>query len=110
MKKQLLIGLVLVLAVSISYGQKVINGFDAALDTSAWHIFMGDNAIADSSYIDYTVVDDPVMAGDSAIKIVYSAQNSESWGAFVKLEHWNPDSNTCYDFSGYDSISFWYNN
>lgn len=110
MKKQLLIGLVLVLAVSISYGQKVINGFDAALDTSAWHIFMGDNAIADSSYIDYTVVDDPVMAGDSAIKIVYSAQNSESWGGFVKLEHWNPDSNTCYDFSGYDSISFWYNN
>ncbi|MBN2601211.1 MAG: T9SS type A sorting domain-containing protein [Candidatus Marinimicrobia bacterium] len=110
MRKQLLIVLVLILAVSVSYGQKVINGFDAAPDTSYWDIFMGDNAIADSSYLEYSFVANPVVAGDSAMKVVYSAQNSESWGGFVKLEHWKADSNSTYDFTGYDSISFMYYN
>ena len=110
MKKQLLIGLVLILAVSLSYGQKVINGFDATPDTSYWDVFVGDNAVADSSYFNFSFVDDPVLMGDSAMKIIYSAQNSESWGGFTKIEHWNPDSNACYDFTGFDSISFYFYN
>lgn len=109
-KKQLLIAVVLMLAVGITYGQKVINGFEATPDTNYWAIYMGDNAIADSSYLEYSMVADPVAAGDSAFRVVYSAQNSESWGGFVKLEHWNPDSNSTYDFTGYDSISFMYYN
>ena len=110
MKKQLLILVVLILAVGISYGQKVINGFEATPDTNYWYIYMGDNALADSSYIEYSIVGNPVAVGDSAMQVVYSAQNSEAWGGFVKLEHWNPDSNATYDFTGYDSISFKYYN
>ena len=110
MKKQLLLVLVLIFAVSFTYGQKVINAFDATPDTSFWDVFMGDNANPDSSYVNFSFVADPVMVGDSAMKYVYSAQNSEGWGGFAKLEHWHPDSNLTYDFTGFDSISFYYYN
>ena len=109
MKKQLLMITVLVLAVGISYGQ-VINTFDAEPDTTYWAFFMGDNASADSSAVDHSIVADPVFEGAGAMKLEYSAHNSESWGGFSKIEHWHPDSNATYDFTGYDSISFWYYN
>jgi len=109
-KKQLLILLVLIFAISFSYGQKVINAFDATPDTSFWDVIMGGNANSDSSYMNFSFVANPVMVGDSAMKLAYSAQNSESYGGFAKLEHWHPDSNLTYDFTGYDSISFYYYN
>ncbi|MBU1636025.1 hypothetical protein KJ762_16190 [bacterium] len=85
MKKQLLILLVLIFAISFSYGQKVINAFDATPDTSFWDVIMGGNANSDSSYMNFSFVANPVMVGDSAMKLVYSVQNSESYGGFAKI-------------------------
>ncbi len=109
MKKQLLMITVLVLAVGISYGQ-VINTFDAEPDTTYWGMFINDNASTDSGFVLDSIVADPVYEGVGAMRLDYSAHNMESWGGFSKIEHWHPDSNATYDFTGYDSISFWYYN
>ncbi len=109
MKRTLLVALVMLLAVGWSYGQ-VVNAFDAEPDSTYWAVYMNDNASADSAFINLSIVPSPVYEGAGAMQLVYSAHDMESWGGFTKIEHWNPDSNACYDFSGFDSISFWYYN
>jgi len=108
--KKTLLGLtVLLLAVGLAYG-KVINSFDEAPDSTYWQVYMNEHASTDSAYINLSIVSSPVYEGAGAMKLEYSAHDMESWGGFTKIEHWNPDSNACYDFTGYDSISFWYYN
>ena len=34
-----------------------------------------------------------------AVRIEYSAHNSEPWGGFTKLSHFHPDPNSVYDLS-----------
>lgn len=119
MRKVSLLFFVLFLGVLIIpnglFGQ-VVNAFDAAsADTNFWAYFAATNAhygangsaAADKGYINLSYVAGQV---DNAMQIDYHCHNAESWGGYTKLEHWNPDSNATYDWSAYDSISFWYNN
>ncbi len=100
--------------------QVLWDDFDAApADTNFWAWFENHggqhyqtNANADSAYgwIHYSYVNDVVYNGTGAFKMEYSVHNTEGWGGYTKLEHWNPDSNGVYDFSNYDSIMVWYYN
>lgn len=100
--------------------QVLWDDFDAApADTNFWawfdnhggqHYQTNDNADSAYGWIHYDYVNDPVYTGSGAFKMEYSAHNTEGWGGYTKLEHWNPDSNGVYDFSNYDSILVWYYN
>lgn len=105
--------------------EKVINDFDQApADTNYWAWFEHVNAVtqhgghyqtsehSDSTkaYVHVSYVSDPVKFGSGAMRLEWSTHNSESWGGYAKLEHWYPDSNGVYDWSSYDTVSFWYYN
>lgn len=51
-----------------------------------------------------------VQVGSHAMSLDWRAQAAESWGGFAKIELFPPDSAGLWDFSAFDSISFWYNN
>ena len=126
MKKLLpLLAVLLVLVPAMLNAQQMIENFDQApADTNYWNWFnpvnpnvnfgahYQTNVSADSQYgwIKVSYVNDPVIEGTGAMQVDYSVDNTESWGGYTKLEHWNPDSNAVYDWSAYDSISFWYYN
>lgn len=109
MKKTLLLMTVLILTAGLAAG-KVINTFDAPLDSNYWAVYQNEHASTDSAYINYSIVPSPVYDGAGAMRLEWSTHDMESWGGFTKIEHWNPDSNAYYDFTGYDTISFWYYN
>jgi hypothetical protein len=111
MKKVFLTVLFLFLAGSVFAQEYIINSFDEAeADTNYWLFFENDNAVSDSSFIHVSFPTDDVVEGSGAMRLDYMAHNNESWGGFVKLEHWTGDSTGVYDFSNYDSMSIWYNN
>jgi len=120
MKKLLSISLLFLLSGWL-YGQsQMINNFDTASpDTNYWSYFPGHGgqhyqtntgAADDKGYIHITHVAAPSIEGAGAMQLEYSAHNTESWGGYTKLEHWNPDSNAVYDFSKYDTLALWYYN
>lgn len=110
MKRFLLLCIFLTATVLFSQEQ-VINDFDAApADTNYWAFYTSDNADPAVSFMNYEFVSDVVYDGTGAMQVDYSVQNIESWGGFIKLEHWMADSNSTYDWSLYDSLSIWYNN
>jgi hypothetical protein len=117
MKRLLLLFAVIMLPV-LAFGQ-MINSFDkASADTNYWAYFANHGgkhyqtstaAAKEKGWMKLTHVTDPVKEGTGALKIEYSVHNSESWGGYTKLEHWNPDSSAVYDWSRYDSVMIWYN-
>lgn len=110
MKRFLLVCLFLVSG-AIFAQEQIINSFDEApADSTYWAFYQNPSADSTVSYMNYEFVADPVHEGAGAMQVDYSVQNAESWGGFVKLEHWNPDSNGTYDWSLYDSLSLWYYN
>lgn len=108
--KQLVLICLLLFTGAIFAQEEVINDFDAAPDSGYWAFFQNDNADTNVSYMNYEFITDNVQDGAAAMQVDYSAHNNETWGGFVKLEHWNPDSTTTYDWSLYDTLSIWYNN
>jgi hypothetical protein len=120
MKKSYLF-LLLFLASSLLFAQEqILNSFDEAnADTNYWQYFDGqggqhyqtsDNADSALGWLNVTYPTNEVAEGTGSMLLDYSAHNSESWGGYTKLEHWNPDSNGVYDWSLYDTLSVWYNN
>jgi hypothetical protein len=119
MKKLGLLISFLLLVPFIAFGQ-IINNFDiASPDTNYWAFFVNHggqhyqtSGAADSAkgWLMVSHVTDPVYKGVGAMKLEYSVHNIEGWGGFTKLEHWHPDSMGVYDWSGYDSVAFWYYN
>jgi len=111
MKKSYLTLLLFLLSGLIFVQGQTINSFDTAdPDTNYFLFFESDNAVSDSSYLNVSFVTDNVQEGSGAMLLEYMANNAESWGGFVKLEHWTSDSMGTYDWSLYDTLSFWYNN
>lgn len=99
------------LAPFLASGQGVIESFDEApADTSYWLFEISEAADSLKSYTDLTYIGDNVQVGDSALQVDWGVHNSEAWGGYAKFMHWHPDSNGVFDFSAYDTISFWYNN
>lgn len=119
MKKLLLLFVFSILITSVAVGQ-MINTFDTApTDTNYWAFFdnhggkhyqTSSNADSANGWILIDYITNPIHEGTGAMKLEYSAHNIEGWGGYTKLEHWNPDSNAVYDWSAYDSVSFWYYN
>ncbi len=129
MKTMLRLTLVLTLLVVIGQAQ-VINNFDAApADTNYWewyepvteggletnpagHYAISTGADPELGWIEVSYVTDIVLEGDGAMKVDYSIHNSETWGGYSKLHHFEPDtlSSVTYDWSLYDSLSFSYYN
>ncbi|MCZ7603959.1 MAG: T9SS type A sorting domain-containing protein [Melioribacteraceae bacterium] len=110
MKRFLLICLILFTG-AIFAQEEIINDFDEAPDSNYWAFYQNDNADSNVSYMNFEFVNDNVHDGAAAMQVTYSAHNAETWGGFVKLEHWYyADSNGTYDWSAYDTLSIWYNN
>ena len=109
MKKLLAVFLILVSGI---YAQEqIINSFDSAeADTNYWAFFISDQADSTKGYIDLSYPSTNVIEGTGAMKMEYSAHNTESWGGFSKIEHWHLDSNSFYDWSLYDTLSVFYYN
>lgn len=118
--KRVLWFLVLALMPVLAFGQ-VINTFDTAdADTNYWawfdtqhggkHYQANTGATAENGWIIISHVTDPVQVDAGAMKLEYSVHNTESWGGYTKLEHWHPEADQVYDWSKFDSVSFWYYN
>ncbi|MDA3862198.1 MAG: T9SS type A sorting domain-containing protein, partial [Melioribacteraceae bacterium] len=84
-----------------------IQDFDDPNDSTFWGVVNGDNA-TDATRMDMTFQTDNAVEG-SAVSVDWLAEDSESWGGFVKFENYAPDS-MVYDWSAYDTVSFWYYN
>ncbi len=127
MNKNKLIVSLLMLMLSSVYGQFLFEGFnEAPADTNYWkyyedvipdpgggpggHYQISGAADPDTGWVLLTYVNSPVNEGAGALQLDYSVHNSESWGGYTKIEHWHPDSNMVYDWTAYDTLSFWYNN
>ncbi|MGE5458457.1 MAG: carbohydrate binding domain-containing protein, partial [Methanococcaceae archaeon] len=109
MKRLLFLFLVVVLSSTINNAQSLIDGYDSApADTSYWNILCDYAPRGDTLILSY--VTSPKKFGAGAMKVTYHTSGYESWGGFVGMEHWNPDTTATYDWSDYDSVSFWYNN
>ncbi|MDX9924345.1 MAG: sugar-binding protein [Ignavibacteriaceae bacterium] len=92
------------LAVNIN-AQKVIDAFDSTpTDTNYWNIL---NSHAGDIF-NLTYVTSPKFSGTGAMKVDYKTSGYDSWGWFVGMEQWCPDSSDTYDLSGYDSLTFRY--
>lgn len=55
-----------------------------------------------------TYVSDPLLFGSGAMRVDWGATHDQDWGGGCYLPHLNLDSLEVYDFSGYDSLAFWY--
>ncbi len=111
MKKLLTIIMAFLFAGSY-YAQSVtLDDFDSEpADSNYWNFVMNENADTAVSFLHLDYTTSEVHDGAGALKLDYSVHNAESWGGFVKMEHWNPDTNAYFDFSAYQNISVWYYN
>ena len=110
--RNFLLMFVVFLLPSYLFADKVIQDFEGGVDSlyiGTDSSFFGDSAIGvnDTSTIKLTIVNDLVHSGQYAARLDWIIQAFESWGGYAKLEHWHPDTNGVYDFSAYDTISFW---
>ena len=107
MKKMLAVLLIMVSGLFAQ--EQIINSFDTAeADTNYWLILNNDGADTNNAYIDITFPTTDIVEGSGAMRLDYSVHNTETWGGFTKLEHWNQDSTAYYDWSLYDTIAFHY--
>jgi len=105
--KKLTILFVLFVFSSLTFAQtQVVENFEEPADSTYWDYVIAPNSNPDSAFTNLTFQSATAVEGN-AVQVDWSAQNSESWGGFVKFEHILPDSQL-YDFSAYDSISFYY--
>lgn len=88
---------------------ETVNDFEssAKIDTVFWGIEISDNADPDSGYANRTLSAESAV-GDSSMRVEYSVHRTEGFGGYTKIEHWHPDTNSVYNWSAYDSISFMY--
>ena len=91
------------------FGQ-MINSFDSEPGETYWSYESSENADPALSYVNNSIVSDPVIEGTGAMQLDYSAHNIEAWGGYSKIYHMHPDIGEVWDWSGYDSISFSYYN
>ena len=106
MKKYIIFLLFIVPAISQDL---IINSFDNSsdFDEDYWILDLtGDSEIGYANYNEASISHD----NQGALEIEYSVHNSEIWGGFTKLSHFHPDPNSVYDFTGFNTISFWYYN
>ncbi|MBI9072140.1 MAG: T9SS type A sorting domain-containing protein [Melioribacteraceae bacterium] len=110
MKRFLIVFLMLFTVSGFFAQEKVLWDFDEEpLDTSFWAKVFGDNSDSTLHNCTPSFTSDAV-SGAGSMQIDYTVQNSESWGGFGKIEHYHPDSNSVYDWSAFDTLSFWYKN
>jgi len=107
MRKFIFLFLLLGLSSLVFSQTQVINDFEDPQDSTFWNIASGDNA-TDTTKMEMTFQTDNAVLG-AAVSTDWRAEDSESWGGFVKFEHYAPDS-MLYDWSAYDTVSFWYYN
>lgn len=106
MRRVLLLGLVAGLLPGFAAAQQLVDGFNVTpTDTNYW--FIEAVASSDTSGVVLTYTDAQKVEGDSALKIDWTVQASESWGGFTNLMHMAPDSSV-FDFSLYTHLSLWY--
>ncbi len=87
---------------------EVVESFNEPTDSNYWGYIHADNSDTSLVHCNLSYITDNTISGE-ALSIDWAAQNSESWGGFVKIEHVLPDSQV-FDWSNFDSISFyWYN-
>ncbi len=111
MKKLLTLFIAVLFAGSMYAQSMVVDNFDAEpTDSTYWNFVMNESADTAVSFLHATYQSSTVHDGAMALKLDYSVHNAESWGGFVKMEHWNPDSNAYFDFSAYQNLSIWYYN
>lgn len=120
MKKALTLLVLFFFAGSFMAQEQIINSFDEApSDTNYWQYFdnhggqhyqTSESADSAEGWLNLSYPTDNKQEGEASMMLDYSVHNSESYGGYTKLEHWNPDSNGVYDWSLYDTLSVWYNN
>ncbi len=106
MKKLILLAVFFVFGNFVFAQTQVVESFDEPTDSTYWEFVKADHSNPDSAFITQTFQQTNVVEG-TAMTLNWSAQNTEPWGGFVKIQHMLPDSQL-YDFSAFDSISFWY--
>jgi len=118
------------LVFAVAAHAELLNSFDEApADTNYWewydpvqegsttssftgHYATSTNADSSLGWIVRSYNSTDFVEGSASMQIEYSVHNSEAWGGYTKLHHFQPDSSSfvTYDWSLYDSISFAYNN
>jgi len=110
MKKILLLFTILLgFSMTLLAQTETINDFESSskIDTVYWNLEISDAADPDSGYANRTLSAEAAV-GDSSMRVEYGVHRTEGWGGYTKIEHFHPDTNSVYNWSAYDSISFMY--
>ena len=110
MRKMLLLFLLCFTLPLVLSAQEVVQSFDAELPEGYFGTESSANSDSTLSFTELSIVTDPVAMGEGALKVEYSVHNSESWGGYTKIEHVLPADGGVFNWSEFDSISFWYYN
>lgn len=106
MRKLLLSLLALCMLPALANTQQLVEGFNSVpTDTNYW--FVEAVASSDTSGVLLTYTDAQKVEGDSALRVDWTVQASETWGGFTNLMHMAPDSSV-FDFSLATHLSLWY--
>jgi len=93
----------------LALAQLSLESFDADYDSTYWEYEYSENADSLKGWINRSVETTEVQDGAGAMKLEYSVHNIEGWGGYSKIFHMAPGAEV-YNWSAYDSISFWYYN
>lgn len=107
MRKGLVVLLFLFLFSSLSMAQFVFEPFEQHPDSNYVVELLGEG---DTARIVLTEETNIFQQGSAALGFNWRTQAAQSWGGFAKAELFHPDSMGVFDFSAFDSISFWYYN
>jgi len=105
MRKSLVVLLLLFTISSFSWAQFVFEPFEEDPDSNYVVTYAGVDSL---SRIVLSQEAGLVHQGSTALGFDWRARASESWGGFAKIEMHHPDSMGVFDFSAFDSLSFWY--
>lgn len=109
MRKFMLLISMLMLFPILALAQLSLESFDADYDSTYWEYEYSENADSLKGWINRSVETTEVQDGAGAMKLEYSVHNIEGWGGYSKIFHMAPGAEV-YNWSAYDSISFWYYN
>ena len=99
--------LLFVLVPCLTFGQEVLETFDAAPDSGYW--FFEHVSSSTQTFTNLTYGNAQVKQGTGSLKVDYAIQGTESYGGYANIMHGAPGTEL-FDFSPYTHLKVWYYN
>ncbi len=106
MKKVISLVAILCLAISVSFGQWLLTGFEEYPDPNLTISEM----TTDRQHLNLSQENVIVHDGSAALKVEWQNEAYDQYGGWIDISYTYPDSEGFFDLSPYSEISFWYYN